>query len=49
MQGKELAGIRNSYYRGINALRLVLGGGVRRNEERTRVSAKRKEEYEIEL
>ncbi len=49
MQGKELAGIRNSYYRGINALRLVLGGGVRRSEEKARVSAKRKEEYEIEL
>ena len=49
MQGRELAGIRNSYYRGINALKLFLGGGVRRSEDKARVSAKRKEEYEIEL
>jgi RNA polymerase sigma-70 factor (ECF subfamily) len=47
MQGKELAGIRNSYYRGLNALKVFLGGGVR--QEKVRVSAKRKEEYEIEL
>jgi RNA polymerase sigma-70 factor, ECF subfamily len=49
MQGKELAGIRNSYYRGINALKLFLGGGVRRSEEKFKVSTRRKEEYEIEL
>jgi RNA polymerase sigma-70 factor (ECF subfamily) len=49
MQGKELAGIRNSYYRGINALKVFLGGGVRRSEEKAKVLAKRKEEYEIEL
>jgi RNA polymerase sigma-70 factor (ECF subfamily) len=49
MEGKELTAIRNSYYRGINALKLFLGGGVRRSEDRVLVSAKRKEEYEIEL
>jgi RNA polymerase sigma-70 factor (ECF subfamily) len=49
LQGKELAGIRNSYYRGINALKAFLGGGVRRGEVRAKVLAKRKEEYEIEL
>jgi RNA polymerase sigma-70 factor, ECF subfamily len=49
LQGKELAGIRNSYYRGLNALKLFLGGGARRSEEKVKVVAKRKEEYEIEL
>jgi hypothetical protein len=49
MQGKELAGIRNSYYRGLNTLKTFLGGGARRSEEKVRVSTKRKEQYEIEL
>jgi RNA polymerase sigma-70 factor (ECF subfamily) len=49
IEGKELTAIRNSYYRGVNALKTFLGGGVRRIEDRVRVSAKRKEEYEIEL
>jgi RNA polymerase sigma-70 factor (ECF subfamily) len=49
MEGKELTAIRNSYYRGLNALKLFLGGGVRRNGHRAAVSANRKEEYEIEL
>jgi hypothetical protein len=42
MQGKELAGIRNSYYRGINELKLFLGGGARQSEKKVLVSAKRK-------
>ena len=49
MEGKELTAIRNSYYRGLNALKTFLGGGVRRSEASSMVSAKRKEEYEIEL
>jgi RNA polymerase sigma-70 factor, ECF subfamily len=48
MEGKELPGIRNSYYRGINALRSFLGVGVRRSGEKAKGSA-RKEPYEIEL
>ena len=42
MEGKELGAIRNSYYRGINELKLFLGGGARRSEKKVRVSAKRK-------
>ena len=29
MEGKELSGIRNSYYRGVNALKMTFGKGVR--------------------
>jgi RNA polymerase sigma-70 factor (ECF subfamily) len=49
MQGKELGAIRNSYYRGLKALKTVLSVGVRRTTVRTTTSAKRREEYEIEL
>ena len=49
MEGKELAGIRNSYYRGINALRSFLGRDIRRSVDKAKVSVNRKEEYEIEL
>ena len=45
MEGKELTGIRNSYYRGVNALKINLGRGTRPRETRT----DRREEYEIEL
>ena len=47
LEGKGLSGIRNSYYRGISALKAFLDGGVRPSE--ARILAKRKEEYEIEL
>src|SRR6266513_1812891 len=49
MEGKELAGIRNSYYRGINALRSFLGRDIRRGADKAKVSATRKVQYEIEL
>ena len=49
MEGKELGAIRNSYYRGLKALKTVLRVGVRRTTVRTTISAKRREEYEIEL
>src|SRR6266852_3910014 len=49
MEGKELTAIRNSYYRGVKALKTVLSVGVRRTTVRTTISAKRQEEYEIEL
>ena len=49
MEGKELGAIRNSYYRGLKALKTVLSVGVRRTTVRTTISAKRREEYEIEL
>jgi RNA polymerase sigma-70 factor (ECF subfamily) len=45
MEGKELGAIRNSYYRGLKALKASLGEGV----SRAPTSAKRQEEYEIEL
>ena len=49
MEGKELGAIRNSYYRGLKVLKTVLSVGVRRTTVRTTISAKRQEEYEIEL
>ena len=49
IERKELPGIRNTYYRGIHALKLFLGRGLQRSEERCGVPTKRKEEYEIEL
>jgi len=49
IEGKELGAIRNSYYRGLKALKTVLSVGVRRTTVRTTISAKRREEYEIEL
>jgi RNA polymerase sigma-70 factor (ECF subfamily) len=49
MEGKELGAIRNSYYRGLKALRAILGEGAGSRQVVTRVSRKRQEEYEIEL
>ena len=49
LEGKELGAIRNSYYRGLKALKTVLSVGVRRTTVGTTISAKRREEYEIEL
>ena len=49
MEGKELSGIRNSYYRGVNALKNSLGKGTRSGEVRSTDLTKRREEYEIEL
>src|SRR5260370_21079152 len=49
MERKELSGIRNSYYRGVNALRTTLAKGVRPTVVRATGMAKRREEYEIEL
>jgi RNA polymerase sigma-70 factor (ECF subfamily) len=49
IERKHLAGIRNSYYRGINALRLFLTKGVRASHDRGGVSTKGKPEYEIKL
>lgn len=47
MGGKGLPGIRNSYYRAMDALRTMLGKG--KVQVRNQVEAKRREEYEIEL
>ena len=49
MEGKELGAIRNSYYRGLKTLKTVLTERVRRSQNRATISAKRREEYEIEL
>ena len=49
IEGKELAGIRNSYYRGLNALKKTLGKNVRATQVRAAGAEKRQEEYEIEL
>jgi hypothetical protein len=49
MEGKELTGIRNSYYRGVNALRMTFGKGVQPTVIRAKRMEKRREEYEIEL
>ena len=49
MEGKELTGIRNSYYRGLNALRMTFGKGVQPTAIRGTGMEKRREEYEIEL
>lgn len=49
MEGKELGAIRNSYYRGLKALKAALNGVIRRSSVRATPSAKRQEEYEIEL
>ncbi len=52
MEGKELGATRNSYYRGLSALKTILTKGDR-GERSTAVRAmgveKRREEYEIEL
>jgi RNA polymerase sigma-70 factor (ECF subfamily) len=47
MEGRELSGIRNRYYKGLNALRNILreAGG----QARTPVRSREREEYEIEL
>jgi RNA polymerase sigma-70 factor (ECF subfamily) len=47
MGGKGLPGIRNSYYRGLEALRNMLGKG--NVQVQNRVQTKGREEYEIEL
>jgi len=49
MEGKELGTIRNSYYRGLKALKTALSEGVRRSHVRATPPAKRQEEYEIKL
>jgi RNA polymerase sigma-70 factor, ECF subfamily len=49
MDGRELSGIRNTYYRGVNALRTTLGTEARPTQIRGADLAKRREEYEIEL
>jgi RNA polymerase sigma-70 factor, ECF subfamily len=49
MEGKELGAIRNSYYRGLKALKAVLTDANRRSQVRSTTPAKRQEEYEIEL
>jgi len=49
MEGKELGAIRNSYYRGLKALKTVLCERVRPSRIRTTIPTKRQEEYEIEL
>jgi len=49
MEGKELGAIRNSYYRGLKALKVILSEGVRRTPVRRGAAAKRREDYEIEL
>jgi RNA polymerase sigma-70 factor (ECF subfamily) len=49
LERKELGAIRNSYYRGLKALKTVLTEGVRRSQVRTALASKRREEYEIEL
>ncbi len=49
MEGKELGAIRNSYYRGLKALKTVLCERVRPSKVRATSPTKRQEEYEIEL
>jgi RNA polymerase sigma-70 factor, ECF subfamily len=49
MEGKELTGIRNTYYRGVNALRMTFGKEVRPTVIRATEMEKRREEYEIGL
>jgi RNA polymerase sigma-70 factor, ECF subfamily len=46
IEGKEFTGIRNSYYRGLYALRAILAKTVQHARP---VEAKGREEYEIEL
>jgi RNA polymerase sigma-70 factor, ECF subfamily len=49
MDGRELTATRNSYYRGLKAMKTFLGESVRRSEDKAKVLTRRKEEYEIEL
>jgi hypothetical protein len=49
MEGKELTGIRNSYCRGVNALKMTFGKGARPTVIQARGMEKRREEYEVEL
>jgi RNA polymerase sigma-70 factor (ECF subfamily) len=49
MEGKELGATRNSYYRGLKALKTILAERVRPTQVRATVRTKRQEEYEIEL
>ena len=49
IEGKELTGIRNSYYRGVNALKTTLNKGIRPAEVRTTGIEKRRQEYEVKL
>ena len=49
MEGKELGAIRNTYYRGLKALKMLLWERVRPSSARMSMARKRQEEYEIEL
>ena len=49
MEGKELGAIRNSYYRGLKALKAVLTEVVRPTKVRAMTPTKKQEDYEIEL
>lgn len=49
MEGKELGAIRNSYYRGLKALKTALSQVIGRSQVRATSPTKRQEEYEIEL
>ena len=49
MEGKELGATRNSYYRGLNALKTLLTKGNRSTEVREIGVEKRRKEYGIEL
>ena len=47
MEGKELGAIRNTYYRGLKAMRALLTSDVRRGTVQAVVLPKRREEYEL--
>lgn len=49
LEGRELTSVRNSYYRGIKAMRMAWARDSLRADDKAAVSARRKEEYEIEL
>jgi DNA-directed RNA polymerase specialized sigma24 family protein len=49
MEGKELGAIRNSYYRGLKALKAVLTEVVRPTKVRAMTPTKKQEDHEIEL
>jgi len=49
LEGRELTSIRNSYYRGIKALRMTWGRVTARADDKASVSTDRKAEYEIEF
>jgi DNA-directed RNA polymerase specialized sigma24 family protein len=49
MKGKALTAIRNSYYRGLNSLKALVGEAAGLARARSTESAKKREEYEIKL